>query len=138
MVGRCSPTLCPGRKMYGEANMPIATRYLYLASMDIAPERAALLHQIYDTEHVPALLEVPGVRAITRATAEPFAMTMGGAVRNVEVGDEPEFTAIYEIDSPEVLTSAAWAEAVERGRWPTEVRPYTRNVRQVLRKVDGV
>jgi hypothetical protein len=115
--------------------MPISTRYLYFASMDIAPEREALLNEVYDTEHVPALLRVPGVRAITRATAEPFSMTMGGATRRVETGAEPMFTAIYEIDGPEVLTSAAWAEAVERGRWPTEVRPYTRNVRQVLRKV---
>ena len=115
--------------------MPIATRYLYFASMDIAPERAALLNEIYDTEHVPALLAVPGVRAITRATVEPFTMAMGGKTRRVEVGNEPMFTAIYEIESPAVLTSAAWAEAVERGRWPTEVRPYTTNVRQVLRAV---
>jgi hypothetical protein len=117
--------------------MPIAARYLYFASMDIAPERAALLDKIYDTEHVPALLAVPGVRAITRAVAEPFAMTMAGATRHVAVGAEPMFAAIYEIDSPDVLTSAGWAAAVEQGRWPTEVRPYTTNVRQVLRRVVG-
>lgn len=117
--------------------MPITSRYLYFASMDIAPERAALLEDIYDTEHVPALLEVPGVHAITRGVCEPFAMAMGGETRQVETGAEPMFTAIYEIDSPEVLTSAAWAAAVERGRWPSEVRPYTTNVRQVLRRVVG-
>jgi hypothetical protein len=43
--------------------------------------------------------------------------------------------AIYEIDSPDVLTSAAWMEAVEQGRWPTEVRPYTSNRHHVVRAV---
>jgi hypothetical protein len=36
-------------------------------------------------------------------------------------------TATYEIGGPEVLISAAWAEAVERSSWATEVGPHTRN-----------
>ena len=28
-----------------------------------------------------------------------------------------------------------WAKAVDAGRWPTEVRPYTHNRRHVLRKL---
>jgi hypothetical protein len=36
-----------------------------------------------------------------------------------------------------VLTSDAWAKAVEKGRWPAQVRPYTRNRRHTLRKVMG-
>ena len=35
------------------------------------------------------------------------------------------------------MKSAAWAEAVERGRWPSEVRPYTRNRRHSLQRVMG-
>ena len=42
---------------------------------------------------------------------------------------------MYELDSPEVLTSAEWGEAVERGRWPEQVRPYTKNRRHVLLKL---
>jgi hypothetical protein len=42
---------------------------------------------------------------------------------------------VYEIDSPEVLTSAAWADAGELGRWTKEVRPFTRNRRHIVRKV---
>jgi hypothetical protein len=37
------------------------------------------------------------------------------------------YVAIYEIDSPDVLLSKEWAEAGEKGRWPSEVRPYTSN-----------
>jgi hypothetical protein len=34
--------------------------------MDVAPEREALFNQVYDTEHVPKLKEVPGVIAVAR------------------------------------------------------------------------
>jgi hypothetical protein len=42
---------------------------------------------------------------------------------------------MYELDSPDVLTSPQWAAAVEAGRWPTAVRPYTRNRQHALFKV---
>ena len=115
--------------------MPISTRYIYIASMDIEPEKEALLNEVYDTEHVPALLKVPGVISVTRGVAEPFTMSMGGELRDVAVGEEPKFSAIYEIDSPDVLVSEGWAAAVEAGRWPEQVRPYTSNRRQVLRRI---
>ena len=100
------------------------TKYYYIASMDIEPEKETLLNEVYDTEHIPALLRVPGVNSITRSVAKPFDMSMGGKTY-----------ATYEIESPDVLVSDAWAEAVESGRWPEKVRPYTSNRRQVLRKI---
>lgn len=115
--------------------MPVTTKYIYIASMDVEPEKEDLLNEVYDTEHIPALLKVPGVIAVTRFKAEPFSISMAGEVREVEVGTEPKFSAVYEINSPDVLVSDAWAEAVEQGRWPEQVRPYTRNRRQVLRRV---
>ena len=39
------------------------------------------------------------------------------------------------LENAEVLTSEAWAKAVEAGRWPSQVRPFTRNRRHVLRKL---
>jgi hypothetical protein len=115
--------------------MPVTTKYIYIASMDVEPDKEDLLNEVYDTEHVPALLKVPGVRAISRGVAEPFTMSMGGEERDVAVGDEAKFMAIYEIDSPDVLVSEAWAAAVEAGRWPEQVRPFTSNRRQVLRRI---
>jgi len=47
----------------------------------------------------------------------------------------PAYMAMYEIDSPEVLTSDSWAQAVELGRWPGEVRPFTSNRHHILRKL---
>ena len=46
--------------------------------------------------------------------------------------DEPRYQALYEVESPEVLLSDSWGEAVELGRWPEQVRPYTRNRRHIL------
>lgn len=37
--------------------------------------------------------------------------------------------------SPDVLATDAWAQAVEAGRWPGEVRPHTTNRRHSLAKV---
>ena len=114
--------------------MPIGSRYIFIASMDVAPEKEALFNEVYDQEHVPSLLKVPGVIAVTRIKGEPFAVNLGGERREMPAGS-PVYSAIYEIEDPEVLTSPAWAEAVEAGRWPEEVRPFTSNRGHRLCKV---
>jgi hypothetical protein len=111
--------------------MPIKSKYLFVASMDVAPDKEALFNEVYDTEHVPNLLKVPGVRAVVRMEGEPFAMSIGGEEKRV-MHDGPRHSALYEIDSPDVLVSPEWAKAVEAGRWPGEVRPFTRNRRHAL------
>ena len=115
--------------------MPLATKSLFIASMAVTPEKEALFNEVYDQEHVPNLKQVPGVISVTRLKQEPLTMNLAGERRTIVAEGEPRYTAIYEIESPEVLVSQAWADAVEAGRWPGEVRPHTRNRRHVLRKV---
>ncbi len=115
--------------------MPLQEKYLFIVSMDVAPEKEALFNEVYDTEHVPYLSEVPGVLSVSRLTREPTRLMLGGSVQTIETSDEPKYAALYEVSSPDVLTSAAWGEAGEKGRWATEVRPYTFNRHHVLRKV---
>lgn len=110
------------------------TRYIYIASMDVDPEKEQLFNEVYDTEHVPALLSVPGVVAATRYKVQPREITIGDQTKTIPGPDEPCYHAVYEFDDPAVMETKEWAEAVERGRWPTEVRPYTRNRRHVLLK----
>jgi len=114
--------------------MPINAKYLFVASMDVDADKEALFNEVYDREHVPNLLKVPGVRSATRLAGEPFALSIGGAEKQV-AQDGPRYSAIYEIDGPHVLVSPEWARASEVGRWPTEVRPFTRNRRHALYKV---
>ena len=51
--------------------MPFSTSYVFVSyvfvvSMDVDPDKEALFNEVYDTEHVPLILSVPGVRAATR------------------------------------------------------------------------
>lgn len=113
--------------------MPFQTKYLFSAAMDVDPAKDALFNEVYETEHVPTLLEVPGVIAVARfKTQREVTLVVGGQRRTVVVENEPAYNALYEIESPEVLVSDAWAKAVDQGRWPGEVRPFTRNRRHVL------
>lgn len=112
--------------------MPLKTRFLFSAAMDVDAAKEKLFNEVYDAEHVPALLEVPGVIAVARFRSRPVTMMLGGERKTIVIESEPRYNALYEIESPEVLLSAPWAKAVERGRWPGEVRPHTKNRRHVL------
>lgn len=114
--------------------MPLQTRYLFTAAMDVGPDKEAIFNEVYDKEHVPMLLAVPGVVSVARFKTQELTMIIGGQRRIIVVDNEPKYSALYEIESPEVLTSDAWASAVDRGRWPEQVRPYTRNRRHVLHR----
>lgn len=115
--------------------MPAETKYLLIVSMDIDPDKEALFHDVYDNEHIPLILKIPGVRAVSRLQAQSARVRVGGQLQDIDMSSEPTFTAIYELDDPEILETAEWQNAVEAGRWPGEVRPHTSNRRFELRKV---
>lgn len=115
--------------------MPGKAKYLFIASMDVEPEKEALFNEVYDTEHIPELLKVPGVLSVRRGVTVPLILSIGGERKTIVAEGEPRYSAYYELESAEVLTSDAWAAAVEKGRWPSQVRPFTRNRRHVLRKL---
>ncbi len=50
--------------------MPFSTKYVFVVSMDVDSDKEALFNEVYDTEHVPLILSVPGVRAATRLVGE--------------------------------------------------------------------
>ncbi|MSQ60953.1 MAG: hypothetical protein EXR36_15285 [Betaproteobacteria bacterium] len=110
-------------------------KYIFTASMDVDPAKEALFNEVYDQEHVPLILTVPGVLSAVRCKSEPLVMMLGGERKTLAAEGEPRYSAIYELESAEVLTSAAWASATEKGRWPSEVRPHTRNRRHTLKKL---
>jgi len=112
--------------------MAPTSKYLFIASMDVDRDKEALFNEVYNTEHCPQLSEVPGVRTVTRFETQRFTILIGGEARTIAVESEPRYHALYELESPEVLTSAAWGEAVERGRWPAQVRPFTSSRKHTL------
>ena len=90
--------------------------FVYLVQMDIPAEREADFNRVYDTEHAPEILQVPGVRACARYVLE----------RTNREG-MPRYLAMYELDSPDVMTSPAWLAASEKGDWAPKIRPHTTN-----------
>ena len=115
--------------------MAIAGKWIFTAAMDVDPDKEALFNEVYDREHVPHLRKVPGVVSVTRAKLDTLRVTMGGETKTVDTQGKPRYACYVELDSPDVLTSAAWAKAVDAGRWPGEVRPYTRNRQHTLHKI---
>src|SRR5262245_61667144 len=101
--------------------------------MDVDADKEALFNEVYDGDHVPNFPKGSGVCSATRFMDEPFTVSIGCVVTNKQ-HERPRYTAVYEIDSPEVLLSPQWAKQAELGRWPGEVRPYTRNRQHALYK----
>jgi len=95
-------------------------KYIFIARMDVDPDKEAAFNEIYETEHIPNLLQVPGVI---------------GATRYEVISGEPKFMAVYEVEGPDVPSSEAFRAASDKGRWPHEVRPYTRNRAHAVYKV---
>ena len=112
--------------------MPIKGRYVFIASMDVEPAKEALFNEVYDKEHCPNLAKVPGLISIARFKREPLRLAIGGEIKTIEFPDEPRYSALYEVESPDVLITPEWAKAVEEGRWPGQVRPYTKNRKHTL------
>ena len=114
--------------------MPIKSKYLFVVSMDVDPDKEALFNEVYDSEHVPNLLQVPGVHAAARMVGEPFVLNIGGK----RSGSRRMVRAIRR--STRSTGRMCWSAAngrkpPKRGRWPGEVRPYTRNRRHALYKL---
>ncbi len=63
----------------------------------------------YDTEHVPALARVPGVRSARRFRA---------------AGGNPRYVALYHLASPGIPSSPEWKRASESTPMPADVRPH--------------
>jgi len=90
--------------------------YIYLVQMDVPAEMEADFNRIYDTQHVPELSKVPGVRRVTRYCLE-----------SADVDGVAKYAAFYELDAPDIPQSEDWKMASDRGGWASQIRPYTTN-----------
>ena len=65
---------------------------------------------------------IGGVLAVYRMTLAPLRMSIGGEEKTVVIEGEPKYSAVYELESAEVLTSPAWA--APKPAEPTFEKPY--------------
>ena len=115
--------------------MAAKANYIFSVSMDVDADKEALFNEVYDTEHIPLILKVPGIVSAKRYKMEPLTMIIGGERKTIVMEGEPKYMTVYELESADVLVGEGWAKAVDSGRWPSEVRPFTHNRRHVLRKL---
>ena len=64
-------------------------KYLMIASMDVDPEHDAIFNEVYDKEHVPNLMKVPGVLGVSRYKRGTLTMNIGGERKTIELPNEP-------------------------------------------------
>jgi hypothetical protein len=103
----------------GDAAAPQGARALLLNAMNVAPEAEADFNAWYDQEHLAALAAVPGTLAARR-----YRSTEGN-------GGTHRYLAIYHLESPGVVRSAAWKAAVDTP-WSARVRPHIRDRIRIL------
>ena len=65
--------------------MALSAPYVFMASMDVQADKEALFHEVYDREHVPSLLTVPGVVAVSRYELQPLTMSIGGQLKTIVI-----------------------------------------------------
>ncbi|OGA51528.1 MAG: hypothetical protein A3F74_18775 [Betaproteobacteria bacterium RIFCSPLOWO2_12_FULL_62_58] len=54
---------------------------------------------------------MPDVISATRPKLDTLRITMGGEIKTVDSQGAPRYAGIYELESPDVLTSPAFAKA---------------------------
>ena len=98
-----------------------AARYFYMVTFEIAPEDEREFNEIYDSEHVPNLLTVPGVVGIMRFR-DAAPNEKGWLV----------YSALYIVTRPDLPTTPEWRAKSELGRWAPVMRPKMKARRQRL------
>jgi hypothetical protein len=84
--------------------------------MNVPPELEEDFNRIYETQHIPEIMKVPGVLGVKRYVLEKS-----------DVAGVPRYTAIYRVSSPDVPQSLAWIAASDTGDWKPKIRPHTTN-----------
>ena len=68
--------------------------------MDVQPDKEKLFIEVYDEEHVSVLTSLPGVITATRSICEPLTLMLADKRRNMDPGNERQYSVTYEIENP--------------------------------------
>jgi hypothetical protein len=93
-------------------------RIFLIVQTDIEPEMEEEFNRWYDEEHIPRLLNVPGVIM---------------ARRGINTGNGQKYIAIYEHENLDVQQTSAYKNAIET-EWTKKIRLYLRNVERNVYK----
>ncbi|HEV7820207.1 MAG TPA: hypothetical protein VGO84_03450 [Burkholderiales bacterium] len=86
--------------------------YCMTITFEIAPEDEAEFNDIYDNDHVPTIMKLPGVKEVLRFR-DAEANASGYLV----------YTAIYFMTEPDLHETPEWKKLSDTGRWMPVIRP---------------
>lgn len=105
------------RQIFSHGTRPAAPApFVLTVRMDIPQQHESEFNEWYNSDHLPALVGVPGVYC---------------ARRYVAVEGEPKYLALYELRDAEVRKSDAWKKAADSD-WTLRMRPHFRAVRSIV------
>lgn len=87
-------------------------RYVYVAQVSIPAALDALFNELYDSQHVPYVLGVPGVQRCTRYKLEWSYPEMA------------QYMTLWEVDNPDLPQTDVWKAASDKGDWAVMIRPH--------------
>jgi hypothetical protein len=90
--------------------------YMYLVQMDIPLELESEFNHIYDTQHVPNILNVDGVSNCVRYK-----------LVSSDVEGTAKYAAVYIVSDPDIPFSNEWTVESDKGDWSMNIRPGTLN-----------
>lgn len=91
----------------------IDSDYVYFLQQSIPAEFDAKFNDLYNTNHIPLMLQTPGVKSCTRYKTL-FSLT----------NNAPDYLAIYAVEGADTPRSPEWKGQTQKGAWPTEIRPH--------------
>lgn len=95
--------------------------YFYMVTFEIAPEDEKDFNEIYDTEHIPNILQVEGVLQVIRLRDEEY--TPQGWRK---------YSALYLMTRSDLPSTPQWRAKSDLGRWAPVIRPRVKARRQRL------
>jgi hypothetical protein len=88
-------------------------QWIYVVQLSIPAEHDDVFNELYDSDHIPAIMTVPGVKWCRR-----YKMAWSDSE------EMPTYLAYYAVDNPDVPRSDAWIAAAGSGEWPGRIRPH--------------
>ena len=95
-------------------------KYLYVVMMDVEPEVEADFNRVYDEEHVPGILKVPGV--------------LGASRYETSAEGQPKYLALYEVEGARTCPAATLSGKQPTAESGRPIRPHTKNRRHIVYK----
>ncbi len=97
---------------------PPPTRFVFVVGHEVPRNRHQEFNAWYNTEHLPALLTVPGIVAGRR-----FKLSQDTPVMLLKGGSMPTYLTIYDVETPDAIESEKFWQ-VSVSPWSTWVRSW--------------